>query len=93
MLDGYRCYLDDNNNVPVFFLTGNAVGNMGTGVATYPDTASVMSFNSAHTSSTQANAARTSSNHQLGTKVRCNCFLNCYILMGTYLPVTTFGAS
>nr|ANS60439.1 adenomatous polyposis coli [Platynereis dumerilii] len=51
------------------FDKGNAVGNMGPGVAAFPDTASVMSFNSAHTSSTQANAARTTSNHQLGTKV------------------------
>lgn len=50
------------------FDKGSGIGNMGPGVAAFPDTASVMSFNSAHTSSTQAHAARTS-NHQLGTKV------------------------
>ena len=53
----------------------NGIGNMGPGVAAFPDTASVMSFNSAHTSSTQAHASRPS-NHQLGTKVRSTSWLS-----------------
>lgn len=58
----------DISNYSVGRFAGSGIGNMGPGLAVHPDTASVMSFNSAHTSSTQAKAAR-STNHQLGTKV------------------------